>query len=157
MSFGPKVSPTIPDKIHSPTSGFQQTSLTKMFQDGPPEFAFTEAGSRGRLRLSEVERYRQYAKGCVRIASTMSGADRRTLLKIAEAWEGRAREAEENSKRSAPMARIRHSRNDNEKLAFIWRNDRRYLTRNCRCHPHSNIANWRQNFRRRRGMKMTAP
>jgi hypothetical protein len=26
----------------------------------------------------------------------MSGADRRTLLKIAEAWEGRAREAEEN-------------------------------------------------------------
>lgn len=67
-----------------------------MFQNGAPEFAFTEAGSRGRLRLSEVERYRQYAKDCVRIASTMSGADRRTLLKIAEAWEGRAREAEEN-------------------------------------------------------------
>jgi len=44
--------------------------------------------------MSEVERYRQYAKDCVRIASTMSGADRQTLLKIAEAWEGRAREAE---------------------------------------------------------------
>jgi hypothetical protein len=44
--------------------------------------------------MLEVEQYRQYAKDCIRIASTMSGADRQTLLKIAEAWEGRAREAE---------------------------------------------------------------
>ena len=67
-----------------------------MFQNGHPEFAFIESGLYRRLSLSEVERYKQYAKDCVRIASTMSGADRQTLLKIAEAWEGRAREAEAN-------------------------------------------------------------
>lgn len=96
MSFGPKISPTIPHKIRSPTSGFQQFSLTKMFQNGAPGVRVYRSGSRGRLSLSEVERYRQYAKDCVRIASTMSGADRQTLLKIAQAWEGRARQAEAN-------------------------------------------------------------
>jgi len=58
--------------------------------------------------LSEADKYRQYAKDCVRLASTMSGADRQTLLKIAEAWEGRAREAEtkkQNSGQSDPLER----------------------------------------------------
>jgi len=44
--------------------------------------------------MSEADKYRQYAKDCIRLASTMTGADRQTLLKIAEAWEGRAFEAE---------------------------------------------------------------
>ena len=42
----------------------------------------------------EADKYRQYAKDCIRLASTMTGADRQTLLKIAEAWEGRACDAE---------------------------------------------------------------
>jgi hypothetical protein len=44
--------------------------------------------------MSEADKYRQYAKDCIRLASTMTGADRQTLLKIAEAWEGRACDAE---------------------------------------------------------------
>jgi hypothetical protein len=44
--------------------------------------------------MLEAKEYRQYAKDCVRIAASMSGKDRQTLLDIADAWEARALEAE---------------------------------------------------------------
>ena len=44
--------------------------------------------------MLESEKFRRYAKDCIRIASTMNGQDRQTLLAIAEAWEARAAEAE---------------------------------------------------------------
>ena len=47
--------------------------------------------------MSESEKYRQYAQDCVRIAASMSGKDRQTLLEIAAAWEARAAEAESKS------------------------------------------------------------
>ena len=34
--------------------------------------------------MLEAKKYRQYAKDCVRIAASMSGKDRQTLLEIAE-------------------------------------------------------------------------
>jgi hypothetical protein len=37
--------------------------------------------------ILEAKKYRQYAKDCVRIAASMSGKDRQTLLDIADAWE----------------------------------------------------------------------
>jgi predicted lipoprotein len=37
--------------------------------------------------MLEAKKYRQYAKDCVRIAASMSGKDRQTLLDIADAWE----------------------------------------------------------------------
>jgi ferritin-like metal-binding protein YciE len=42
------------------------------------------------------EKYREYAADCVRIAQTMDAKDRETLLRMAKAWEERAREAERN-------------------------------------------------------------
>jgi hypothetical protein len=50
--------------------------------------------------LLESEEYRQYAKDCTRIAETMNAKDKQTLLKIAEAWEARALEAESKEKKS---------------------------------------------------------
>ena len=44
--------------------------------------------------MLQAKKYRQYAKDCVRIAASMSGKDRQTLLDIADAWEARAVEAE---------------------------------------------------------------
>lgn len=44
--------------------------------------------------MLESEKYRQYAKDCRRIAASMSGKNRQTLLEIAAAWETRAGEAE---------------------------------------------------------------
>ena len=44
--------------------------------------------------MLESEKYRQYAKDCVRIAAGMSGKDRQILLDIAAAWEARATEAD---------------------------------------------------------------
>jgi hypothetical protein len=41
--------------------------------------------------LSDTEKFRGYARDCVRIAESMKGKDKETLLKIAEAWEERAR------------------------------------------------------------------
>jgi len=52
-----------------------------------------------RLML-EAKKYRQYAKDCVRIAASMSGKDRQTLLDIADAWEARAAEAESKGPKS---------------------------------------------------------
>jgi hypothetical protein len=44
--------------------------------------------------MLEPEKFRRYAEDCTRIAATMNGNDRQTLLAIAEAWEARAAEAE---------------------------------------------------------------
>jgi hypothetical protein len=44
--------------------------------------------------MLDSERFRQYAKDCIRIAASMNGKDRQTLLTIAEAWAARAAEAE---------------------------------------------------------------
>jgi hypothetical protein len=44
--------------------------------------------------MLESEKYREYARDCIRLAEHMSAADKQTLLKIAEAWEMRAVEAE---------------------------------------------------------------
>ena len=41
--------------------------------------------------MSDAEKFRAYARDCVRIAESMKGKDKQTLLKIAEAWEERAR------------------------------------------------------------------
>jgi hypothetical protein len=45
------------------------------------------------------EEYRQYANDCLRIAEQMNAADKQILLKIAEAWETRAVEAEREEKK----------------------------------------------------------
>jgi hypothetical protein len=50
--------------------------------------------------ILEAKKYRQYAKDCVRIAASMSGKDRQTLLDIADAWEARAVEAESKRPKS---------------------------------------------------------
>ena len=56
-------------------------------------------GQEGPSQL-EAKKYRQYAKDCVRIAASMSGKDRQTLLDIADAWEARAVEAESKGPKS---------------------------------------------------------
>ena len=60
-----------------------------MFRLGP----LASAGSEDATML-EFEKYREYARDCIRLAEPMSAADKQTLLKIAEAWEMRAVEAE---------------------------------------------------------------
>ena len=50
--------------------------------------------------MLESQRFRQYAKDCIRIAEGMSGRDRQALLDIADAWEVRAVEAEKKEHKS---------------------------------------------------------
>jgi hypothetical protein len=50
--------------------------------------------------MKDVKTYREYAVDCIRIAQTMDAKDRETLLRMAEAWEDRAREAERNEKKA---------------------------------------------------------
>jgi hypothetical protein len=45
-------------------------------------------------KMKDAKTYRQYAADCIRIAKSMNPKDREALLKMAEAWEERAREAE---------------------------------------------------------------
>ena len=59
-------------------------------------FLFPELAG-GRLRIEQMKdakTYRQYAAECRRIAQTMQGEDRATLLQMAELWESTAREAD---------------------------------------------------------------
>jgi hypothetical protein len=44
--------------------------------------------------MKDAKTYREYAADCMRIAKSMDEKDREILLKMAKAWEGRAREAE---------------------------------------------------------------
>jgi hypothetical protein len=48
--------------------------------------------------MKDVQMYREYAADCTRIAQSMNAEDRETLLKMAQAWEDRAREAEPREK-----------------------------------------------------------
>ena len=47
--------------------------------------------------MKDAKTYREYAADCIRIAKGMDPKDREALLKMAEAWEERAREAERAS------------------------------------------------------------
>jgi hypothetical protein len=49
--------------------------------------------------VKDSEKFRQYARDCIRLAEKMDAKDRQTLLQIAEAWQMRAREVE---KRESP-------------------------------------------------------
>lgn len=53
--------------------------------------------------MSDPETYRRYANDCRRVAAKMGASDKQTLLKIAEAWEARAREAEQRQKRGTAV------------------------------------------------------
>ena len=48
--------------------------------------------------MKDANTYRQYAADCIRLAKQMNAADKEALLKMAEAWEDRAREAERSAK-----------------------------------------------------------
>lgn len=50
--------------------------------------------------MLESEKFKQYAQDCLRIAEKMNAKDKQTLLKIAEAWETRALEAEKKELKS---------------------------------------------------------
>jgi hypothetical protein len=50
--------------------------------------------------MLEAKHYRQYAADCVRIAQKMDDKDKAILMKIAEAWEMRAVEAERHDKKT---------------------------------------------------------
>jgi hypothetical protein len=44
--------------------------------------------------MKDAKTYREYAADCRRIAQLMSQKDKEALLKMAQAWEDRAKEAE---------------------------------------------------------------
>ena len=48
--------------------------------------------------VKDAKMYREYAADCIRIAQSMNAGDRETLLKMARAWEDRARESERSEK-----------------------------------------------------------
>ena len=70
----------------------RKNALTKLFQNGIPVERVSSVSKEA--AMLESEKFRRYAKDCIRIAATMNGKDRETLLAIAEAWEARAAEAE---------------------------------------------------------------
>jgi hypothetical protein len=49
--------------------------------------------------MKDAKEYREYAADCRRIAAMMKGEDKTKLLKIAEAWEKTAQEAERMTKK----------------------------------------------------------
>jgi hypothetical protein len=77
-----------------------QTLLTKLLQNSVSLKELPSCSATEEATLLESEEYRQYAKDCTRIAETMNAKDKQTLLKIAEAWEARALEAESKEKKS---------------------------------------------------------
>ena len=50
--------------------------------------------------MKKAKTYREYKADCIRIAQLMSAKDREALLKMADAWEDRAREAERQEKKA---------------------------------------------------------
>jgi hypothetical protein len=50
--------------------------------------------------MKDAKMYRDYAADCIRIAQSMNAEDQETLLKMARAWEDRAREAERHEKKA---------------------------------------------------------
>jgi hypothetical protein len=51
--------------------------------------------------MQDANTYRQYAAECRRLATTMSEKDGKVMLKMAEAWDGRADEAERIQQKKA--------------------------------------------------------
>jgi hypothetical protein len=49
--------------------------------------------------MKDAKTYRQYAADCRRIAQTMRGEDRATLLQMAEMWEATAQEADRRARK----------------------------------------------------------
>ena len=49
--------------------------------------------------MKDAKTYREYAADCIRMSKLMSPTDREALLKMAQAWEDRAREAEKRNRR----------------------------------------------------------
>jgi hypothetical protein len=50
--------------------------------------------------MKDAKTYREYAADCIRMAKLTSTKDKDALLKMAEAWEERAREAERKAKKT---------------------------------------------------------
>ncbi|MEA2951616.1 MAG: hypothetical protein QOJ96_1136 [Alphaproteobacteria bacterium] len=50
--------------------------------------------------MKDAKTYREYAADCTRMAKLMNPKDKEALLKMAEAWEERAREAERQEKKA---------------------------------------------------------
>ena len=50
--------------------------------------------------MKDAKTYREYAADCIRMAKLMNPKDKQALLKMAEAWEERAREAERQEKKA---------------------------------------------------------
>ncbi len=48
--------------------------------------------------MKDAKMYREYAADCTRMAQSVNAEDRVILLKMAQAWEDRAREAEQCEK-----------------------------------------------------------
>jgi hypothetical protein len=75
---------------------------TKVPQSGSSRSGLLwEASKRGQMRSAET--YEQYATECERIARSMSGEQRKSLLTIAEAW----RELARDEKHRLPKSRDR--------------------------------------------------
>jgi hypothetical protein len=51
--------------------------------------------------MQDANTYRQYAAECRRLAKMMSEKDGKVMLKMAEAWDGRADEAERIQRKKA--------------------------------------------------------
>ena len=51
--------------------------------------------------MHDASTYRQYAADCRRLAKTMSAKDGEIMLQMAEAWDGRADEAERIQRKKA--------------------------------------------------------
>ena len=50
--------------------------------------------------MKDAKTYREYAADCARMAKAVNPKDKAALLKMAEAWEDRAREAERQEKKT---------------------------------------------------------
>jgi hypothetical protein len=48
--------------------------------------------------MQDAKTYRQYADDCRRIAETMNGKDKATMLEMAKVWDERAQEADRTGK-----------------------------------------------------------
>jgi hypothetical protein len=49
--------------------------------------------------MKDAKTYREYAADCTRMSKRMDTKDKETLLKMAEAWEERAKEAERQAEK----------------------------------------------------------
>ena len=50
--------------------------------------------------MSDAQKFREFARDCRRIAESMKGEDKETLLNVAKAWEEHARAVEAKNNKS---------------------------------------------------------